>query len=311
MMKLNRRRIALLALVIGISVIPSKSTADSISYSISSPSLLESTFRPGGNLDFTFSLTTNNSKTEPVYCYIDGFLNPFEATLISGQNNNGRFRCQAVIPARPMELRSSGTYPLDVLVVYFDEFGKQDLRQTFGYIKFAILTPTPTPTPTPTDTPWQFFCQKDGQTLINNKDGRKFICVSTGKQLLPLSEAEALVFLEDKKLQTERTEIRTYSYTQREMLKSKGGVTSDKSLLNLIKSEDLKWLELLKIIDTNPFNLENLLLARSELEVLKNSTNKVLAQVMTQKRTILCIKGSQTKKITKVNPKCPKGYKKT
>jgi hypothetical protein len=142
-MRFNRHGIALLlsVTVIGILVVPSKATADSISYSLSSPSLLESTFKPGGNLDFTFSLITNNSKTEPVYCYIDGFLNAFEATLISGQNNNGRFRCQAAIPARPMELRSSGTYPLDVLVVYFDEFGKQELRETFGYINFAVSLP--------------------------------------------------------------------------------------------------------------------------------------------------------------------------
>ena len=142
-MRFNRHGIALLlsVTVIGILVVPSKATADSISYSLISPSLLESTFKPGGNLDFTFSLITNNSKTEPVYCYIDGFLNAFEATLISGQNNNGRFRCQAAIPARPMELRSSGTYPLDVLVVYFDEFGKQELRETFGYINFAVSLP--------------------------------------------------------------------------------------------------------------------------------------------------------------------------
>ena len=145
-MILNRHGIALLASVaiIGTLIIPSKAKADSISYSISAPSLLEATFKPGGNLDFAFSLVTNNSKIEPVYCSIDGFLNPLEATLISGPNNNGRYRCLAAIPARPMELRSSGTYPLDVLIVYFDEFGKQDLRQTFGYINFAISTPTPT-----------------------------------------------------------------------------------------------------------------------------------------------------------------------
>jgi hypothetical protein len=29
-------------------------------------------------------------------------------------------------------------------VVYFTEFGKQDLRQTFGYLSFAAPAPTPT-----------------------------------------------------------------------------------------------------------------------------------------------------------------------
>ena len=133
-------------------VIPS-ANAESIAYTISSPNLIVSTFKPSGTLDFTFSLTTNNPTSEPVYCYIDAFINPFEATRVSGTSKNGNYSCSAQIPEKPMELFPGGKYPFDVLVVYFDEFGKQELRQTFGYISFPSPTPSPTPTPTPSPSP--------------------------------------------------------------------------------------------------------------------------------------------------------------
>jgi hypothetical protein len=140
------KRLSILTFFIlfGNIALPTQAYANAISYSINSPNLIASTFKVGGQLDFTFSVTTNDPRPEPVYCYIDGFINPFEAVLISGTKNNGEFSCKSLIPNKPSELRSSGTYPLDVLVVYFTEFGKQDLRQTFGYLSFAAPAPTPT-----------------------------------------------------------------------------------------------------------------------------------------------------------------------
>jgi hypothetical protein len=36
----------------------------------------------------------------------------------------------------------------------------------------------------------------------------------------------------------------------------------------------------------------------------------VAPNVVVKKTTITCVKGKTTKKVTAVNPKCPKGYKK-
>jgi len=154
----------------------STSTSTSkISYSISSPNLIASTFKPGGNLNFRFSLTTNNPKAEPVYCYIDAFVNPFEATRVAGTSSSGTYSCDSSIPNNPFELFPGGRYPLDVLVIYFDEFGKQELRQTFGYISFA--TPTPAPSPTASQSPISpgAFCAPAGATGVNSS-GVKYTC---------------------------------------------------------------------------------------------------------------------------------------
>jgi hypothetical protein len=139
--------------------------ADTKSYTLSSPRLIESTLNPGGVLDSRFRLVTNDSTSEPVYCSIDGFLNPFEARLISGTYNDGEYSCREAIPDKPLELLPSGRYPFDVLVIYFNEFGKQDFRQTLGFVNYPLTTPTtttpttttptttaPTPSPTPTTT---------------------------------------------------------------------------------------------------------------------------------------------------------------
>jgi hypothetical protein len=139
--------------------------AETKSYSLSSPRLIESTLIPGGLLDFRFRLATNNSTSEPVYCAIDGFINPFEARLVSGTFNDGEYSCRESIPDKPLELFPSGRYPFDVLVIYFNEFGKQDFRQTLGYVTYPLATPTTTtpttttpttttatPSPTPTTT---------------------------------------------------------------------------------------------------------------------------------------------------------------
>ena len=65
-----------LTLVVSSVLIPAVS-AEPITYTISAPNLIDSTFKPSGNLDFTFSLTTNNPTSEPVYCFIDTSINPF------------------------------------------------------------------------------------------------------------------------------------------------------------------------------------------------------------------------------------------
>jgi hypothetical protein len=127
--------------------------AETKSYSLSSPRLIESTLIPGGLLDFRFRLATNNSTSEPVYCAIDGFINPFEARLVSGTFNDGEYSCRESIPDKPLELFPSGRYPFDVLVIYFNEFGKQDFRQTLGYVTYPLATPTPTTTTPTTTTP--------------------------------------------------------------------------------------------------------------------------------------------------------------
>ena len=126
------------------TVIDAVAPTPKISYSIISSILIAQTFKAGGNLNFTFLLDTNNPKVVPVYCYIDAFVKPFEAIRVAGTSSSGTYTCESPIPNKPYELFPSGRYPLDILVVYFDEFGKQELRQTFGYISYAIPTPTPT-----------------------------------------------------------------------------------------------------------------------------------------------------------------------
>ena len=113
---------------------------DKISYAITSPDLTQSTLSPNGKLDFSFSVSTVDPNPQPVYCYIDGVINPFEAKLVSGTTGNGNYSCQAAIPSKPMELiYKNGRYPVSVLIVYFDGFGKKEVRKTFGYVNFSTV----------------------------------------------------------------------------------------------------------------------------------------------------------------------------
>jgi hypothetical protein len=50
--------------------------------------------------------------------------------------------------------------------------------------------------------------------------------------------------------------------------------------------------------------------AAAELKAKKEAEAKAAAAKNIKKSTINCIKGNLTKKVTAVNPKCPKGYKK-
>lgn len=111
--------------------------AADIQYSIASPELTKTSLMPNGNLDFTFSVSTNDPNPQPVYCYIDAFINPFEAALISGSKKAGIYNCQAKIPDKPFELFPSGKYPLNILIVYSDQYGKQELRKSFGNVIFS------------------------------------------------------------------------------------------------------------------------------------------------------------------------------
>jgi len=50
--------------------------------------------------------------------------------------------------------------------------------------------------------------------------------------------------------------------------------------------------------------------AEAEAKAKAEAEAKAKAEVATKKSTITCVKGKLTKKVTAVNPKCPKGYKK-
>jgi hypothetical protein len=186
-----------LTLLVSSVFIPAAS-AEPIAYTISAPNLIDSTFKPSGNLDFAFSLSTNNPTSEPVYCYIDAFINPFEATRVSGTSKNGNYSCRSAIPEKPMELFPDGRYPLNVLVVYFDEFGKQELRQTFGYISFPTPTPTPTPKESSTAITWREECELSNQ-LARSGPYVRFLLIATSD--IVLTNADRLLFKEAGKLQ--------------------------------------------------------------------------------------------------------------
>jgi hypothetical protein len=219
--------------------------AETKSYSLSSPRLIESTLIPGGVLDFRFRLATNNSTSEPVYCAIDGFINPFEARLVSGTFNEGEYSCREVIPDKPLELFPSGRYPFDVLVIYFNEFGKQDFRQTLGYVTYPLTTPTTT---TPTTT--------------------------TPTTTTPTTT-------------TPTTTTATPSPTPTTATPSPTPTTATPS--------------------PTPTT------AKTTTPTAKKTTSAVAkpkASVKPKLKTITCVKGKVTKKVTSAKPKCPAGYKK-
>jgi hypothetical protein len=271
--------------------------APTISYSISSPNLIASTFKVGGQLDFSFSVITNDPKPEPVYCAIDGFINPFEAVLISGTKNNGEFSCGSSIPNKPMELL--GIYPLEVIIVYFDEFGKQDLRQTFGFISFATPTPTPNLTPAPA------LCSREGVRI--NLASQIYICVDVDGLLnfLPQIEGERLLIIKKEKIRilNKASElIYLLKSASKKNIRNEIRITVQDSISEISQYES-KYRDS-KIVQFDSISADN------EVQILEKKVVSIMTIIASQKVTISCKKGKLVKKITAVNPKCPSGYKK-
>ena len=296
---MKRLSILTFFILFGNIALPTQAYANAISYSISSPNLIASTFKVGGQLDFTFSVTTNDPRPEPVYCYIDGFINPFEAVLISGTKNNGEFSCKSLIPNKPSELRSSGTYPLDVLVVYFTEFGKQDLRQTFGFISFATPTPTPNLTPAPA------LCSREGVRI--NLASQIYICVDVDGLLnfLPQIEGERLLIIKKEKIRilNKASElIYLLKSASKKNLRNETRITVQDSISEISQYESKYRVS--KIVQFDSISADN------EVQILEKKVASIMTIIASQKVTISCKKGKLVKKITAVNPKCPSGYKK-
>jgi hypothetical protein len=163
--------------------------------------------------------------------------------------------------------------------------------------------PPPTPTPTPTPTP----CIREGAT-VRIADVR-YICTNTFVSLVYLTEADALPYIEKKRVILEIEKIVSDIKAQRNLLLLEAKRITDKLFQALVFNEVERWSEFSSRLQSKTSNSETLLSGKMELEILSASTTKLLTMVRNTKTTITCIKGKLTKKVTAVNPKCPSGYK--
>jgi hypothetical protein len=83
------------------------------------------------------------------------------------------------------------------------------------------------------------------------------------------------------------------------------GITATNKFLPLIREAELIVAE----DKDKEFKRSEELRIAAEIKAQKEAEAKAKA-VVTQKKTITCIKGKLTKKVTSINPKCPTGYKK-
>jgi membrane protein involved in colicin uptake len=86
-----------------------------------------------------------------------------------------------------------------------------------------------------------------------------------------------------------------------DLLKSAETFVEEQKKLELIKAEEVRLAAELKA------KQEAEAKAAAELKAKQEAEAKAAA---TKKKTIACVKGKLVKKVTAINPKCPKGYKK-
>jgi hypothetical protein len=193
---------------------------------------------------------------------------------------------------------SFNSLPCKVGVFFNNSYGGGYLIQV---MEFEAPPPTPTPTPTPTP------CIREGAT-VRIADVR-YICTNTFVSLVYLTEADALPYIEKKRVILEIEKIVSDIKAQRNLLLLEAKRITDKLFQALVFNEVERWSEFSSRLQSKTSNSETLLSGKMELEILSASTTKLLTMVRNTKTTITCIKGKLTKKVTAINPKCLSGYK--
>jgi hypothetical protein len=102
-------------------------------------------------------------------------VNPFEASLVSGDKKDGIWSCDRSIPSSPMERQSLGKYEVQILIVFSQNGQKDEIRKPIAVIQDASL-PSPTPT-TALVTPGA-FCSPAG-AMGKSSSGVAYTCKSS------------------------------------------------------------------------------------------------------------------------------------
>jgi len=116
-------------------------------YEISEIQFSTDKLRFGGALEAKFKVVSNDANPSPIYCLIDGVINPFEASLTSGNRKDGFWSCNSLIPSNPLERMPSENYDFQIVIVYFNDSGKNELRKVVSTLHYSGIIQTP-PTPT-------------------------------------------------------------------------------------------------------------------------------------------------------------------
>jgi hypothetical protein len=127
--------------------------------------------------------------------------------------------------------------------------------------------------------------------------------------LVYLTEVEALPYVERKKVVLEIEKIVNDARAQRTLLLTEAKRLTDKSSQGLVFNEIERWSEFISRVQAKTSNAETVLSGKTEFSLLVSSTTTLLTVVRNRKTTLFCVKGSSTKKVVAVNPKCPKGFK--
>lgn len=168
-----------------------------------------------------------------------------------------------------------------------------------GTIEYKVSTAKPTPSPS--------SCTREGASVT--VAGIRYVCVDNGVTLINLTESDALPFIEAKKIRLALEEITKGAKLQRATLFDAIKKVSDKVLRDLMFEEIEIWDEFLRTLTSDAPNNEGVQAGNVNLAKLTTSTSRLLT-LANRKVTITCVKGNSTRKVTAVNPKCPKGFKK-
>jgi hypothetical protein len=194
----------------------------------------------------------------------------------------------------------AGDYVLRINLEFLDF---PDLTKSYS-VKLSELERNDTPTSMPTTTP--SACIKEGAR--QRVDGIQYVCVNNGTELIYLTEANAAPLLELKKVKIALEKVVAAAQFQRASLFVEAKKSKDKSMREAILGQIDMWDNFLRKYSSKEPSSEYVQTGETELAQLSLSTTKLIA-LSKKPNSITCIKGKTTKRVSGVNPKCPKGYK--
>lgn len=168
-------------------------------------------------------------------------------------------------------------------------------------LKMAAVLPTPTPTPTPAPA----LCSREGVTIY--LASQRYICVDVDGLLkfLPQIEGERLLLIKKEKIRVlNKTSELIYllKSASKENLRNETRILVSDAISEISQYES-KYRDS-KITQFDYISADN------EVQILEIKVASIMTISSSQKVTISCKKGKLVKKVTKVKPKCPTGYKK-
>jgi hypothetical protein len=191
----------------------------------------------------------------------------------------------------------AGVYILRIILEFLDF---PDLTQVYS-VKLSESGINETPNPTPS------ACIKEGAR--QRVGDLQYVCIYDGTKLVYLTEVDAAPFLELKRVKIALEKVIAAAKFQRRSLFGEAMKLKDKSMREAILNQIDIWDDFLRRYSSKEPSSEYVRTGETELAQLSLSTTKLIA-LSKKLISITCIKGKKTKKVSKTNPKCPKGYKK-